>query len=84
MPITKSAKKALRQTRSRTVQNRDRKLVIRRTIKIVEKAAADKDVKAFNESLKNAYQITDKAVKQHLLHKNKAARIKSHLAKLVK
>jgi small subunit ribosomal protein S20 len=84
MPITKSAKKALRQTHSRTERNKDRKLVLRRNIKIVEKAAADKNEKVFKESLSKTFKLTDKAVKQRLLHKNKAARIKSRLSKLVK
>lgn len=84
MPITKSAKKALRQTLSRTDRNKNRKLVLRRAIRVVEKAALAKDTAALAPALSTAYKLADKAVKQQVIHKNKAAHIKSRLAKLAK
>ena len=47
----------------------------------------EKDVKAGNKeeaskSLNTAYQRVDKAMKNGLVHKNKAARVKSRLTKL--
>ena len=84
MPITKSAKKALRQTLSRTDRNKNRKLVLRRAIRVVEKAALAKDTAALTPALSTAYKLADKAVKQQVIHKNKAAHIKSRLAKLAK
>jgi len=70
MPISKSAKKALRVTRRKTALNKRRRVLLRQAIKSVSK-----------ESLPQAISLIDKAVKWHLIHKNKAARLKSALAK---
>lgn len=45
----------------------------------VDAVKKEKDVKKLPE----AFSAIDKAVKQHLVHKNKAARIKSALSKLI-
>ena len=36
------------------------------------------------KTLTDAFSVLDKAVKSHLIHKNKAARLKSRLSKLLK
>ncbi len=73
MPLTQSAKKALRQTKKRTERNKAWKTALKAAIK---KALAEKSPAA----LSVAYKTADKAVKNHIIPKNKAARIKSRLA----
>ncbi|MBN1263579.1 MAG: 30S ribosomal protein S20 [Candidatus Pacebacteria bacterium] len=75
MPITKSALKALRQSRRRTKINLNR----RQQAKAVLKTAKNK---LDSNSLVQAQKALDRMAKKHLIHKNKAARLKSKLAKL--
>lgn len=77
MPIIKSAKKKLKQDKFRTIVN----LVYRNKIKKTLKEAREKKTK---KSLKSAYSALDRGVKKKVIHKNKAARLKSRLSKLVK
>lgn len=74
MPILKNAIKKMRQDAKRTKHNKDKKS----TMKTVLKKAK---LNLSNESLSAAFSKIDKAAKTHLIHKNKAARIKSRLAK---
>lgn len=76
MPVIKSAKKKLRQDRKRAVRNKKIKNLLKSLIKNVKNKPSKK--KALE-----AIKIADKAVKKHVLHKNKAARIKSGLSKLL-
>lgn len=76
MPVIKSAKKKLRQDRHQEIQNIGIKNLLKSHIKI---AKAEKTEKA----VINAVKITDKAAKKNIIHKNKAARIKSVLSKLL-
>lgn len=73
MPITKSAKKALRQSASRRILNDARKKAMREAVKKARKTPA-------LETLAAAYQMLDKAAKNNVIHKNRAARLKSRLA----
>ncbi len=75
MPVTKSAKKALRQGRQRAATN---KLVRQRLKKVVAKTRKSKSV----EDLTEIYRTLDRAAKKGIIHKNKAARLKSRLTKL--
>ena len=77
MPVTKSAKKKLRQDKKRTLENRKVRELLKDLIKQARKKPSEK-------SIKDAIKIADKAVKKNLIHKNKAARIKSGLSKLLK
>lgn len=70
MPISKSAKKSLRVNRRKTTLNRYRKALVKDAIKNVDE-----------KSVNTAVSMIDKAAKWNLIHKNKAARLKSHLAK---
>ncbi len=70
MPISLSAKKSLRVAQTKTIQNRSRKRRIHQLLKTVSQ-----------ENITEAISIVDKAVKWGLWHKNKAARVKSRLAK---
>ncbi|MFH1832748.1 MAG: 30S ribosomal protein S20 [Candidatus Levyibacteriota bacterium] len=75
MPVTKSAKKKLRQDKERTKRNK--KLL--GTLKdLIHKAKKERT----QNSVEDAVKMADKARKKHLIHKNKVARIKSSLAKV--
>jgi len=76
MPVIKSAKKKLRADKKRTLLNK----VVKSNVKeLMKKAKALKSEKA----VKEAFKAIDKAAKKNIFHKNKAARFKSTLAKLL-
>lgn len=76
MPILSSALKALRQTK--------RKTAINRPVKSRAKSMVDTMRKAPDlANLRKAFSAVDRAVKRHIIHKNKAARVKSQLSKLL-
>ncbi len=77
MPITKSAIKALRQDKRRALVNRP----VRSKLKSTVDAAK---MKPESQSVSFAFSAIDKAVKKHIIHRNKAARLKSALSKLLK
>ena len=77
MPVIKSAKKKLRQDKKREKRNKLLKTSFKNAVKDAQKSKSAKNIL-------NAVKLTDKAVKKRLIHKNKAARIKSALSKLVK
>lgn len=75
MPVTKSAKKKLRQDLKRTQVNKKQENELRMLVKKASKTPSEK-------TIRDAVSAVDKAVKNNLLHKNKAARMKSSLSKL--
>lgn len=94
MPITKSAKKALRQSKKRRVRNIKRQNAFKDIIKDIrklvledEKAAPEGELRQRREEalklLPRAYKAIDKAVKVGIIKKNNASRKKSRLTKLV-
>jgi len=83
MPIIKSAKKALRQAKRRQDKNRKWKDAVRGAVKTVEKAVVAKKTDAAIKAIPLAYKTIDKAAKKHILTKNRAARMKSRLTKLI-
>ncbi len=76
MPLLKHAKKKMRQDKKRTLRNKRVRVVYRELLK----KARQKPTK---ENLSKAFSSVDKAAKNHLIHNNKAARLKSSLSKLV-
>ena len=72
MPISKSAKKALRVSQRKTSLNRHRKEIVKEAVK----GASEKNVN-------HAVSLLDKAAKWGIIHPNKAARLKSRLSKKV-
>lgn len=72
MPISKSAKKSLRVSLRKTSVNRHRKAVIKDALKNVNA-----------ESAAVAVSMIDKGAKWGIFHPNKAARLKSQLAKKI-
>ena len=49
-------------------------------LKEFRKAVASKKIKEAQEMMKKATSMLDKAVKKHVIHKNKASRLKSRMA----
>lgn len=80
MPIIKSAKKALRVSEKRAEANRLVKAKIKDSLKGA-RIAIEKGDKTANEKISKAYHELDIASKKNVIHKNKAARLKSRLAK---
>jgi len=74
MPNIKAAEKWARQTSKRTAQNKDKKTRLKT---IFKKAVTGQDAE-FAKSVESEF---DKAAKTGVIHKNKAARKKSRLAK---
>ncbi len=79
MPITKSAKKALRQSFRKQAQNMRRKNAFRNAIKEFRKAVLEKQFDKAKELLPKVYKSLDKAAKTNTIKKNKASRLKSRL-----
>lgn len=77
MPILKSAIKKLRQSAKKEAQNR----VVKKALKNLLDGFKKKPTPGTFSKLASAL---DKTAKKNLLHKNKAARLKSRLAKLLK
>lgn len=77
MPVLKSAKKALRVSKRRKGENER----IQKNLGAVIKAFR---VNPTLTGLVKAYSAIDRAAKNHIIHKNKASRLKGSLAKLVK
>lgn len=83
MPITRSAKKALRQSERRRRRNLIKKEAYKRLIRDVRKAVSAGKTDEAQKLLPRLYQALDKAAKTNVIKKNKAARLKSRLTKLV-
>ena len=83
MPITQSAKKAIRGSLRKKGYNDRSKRIMKETIKKIEKTAKV-DKKEAVKFLSSAFQTIDKAAKRGIIKKNNAARKKSRLSKLVK
>jgi len=83
MPITESAKKAIRGSLRKKAFNDARKKVMKEIIKKIEKVVKT-DKKEAAKLLSGAFQAIDKAAQKGVIKKNNAARKKSRLSKLVK
>jgi len=82
MPITRSAKKALRQSIRRREQNLSRKEAYKRVVKEVRRLANAGSNDDARKLLPQLYKALDKAAKTRAIAKNKARRLKSRLTKL--
>jgi len=83
MPIKKSAKKALRQSKKRRARNLGRKKKIKDLTKEIRNLISQKKIKKAKALLPQIYKILDKAAKAGTIKKNTAARKKSRITKLV-
>ena len=76
MPVTKTAKRALRSSHKKTSVN---KIIISKLEVALRKARKLKSL----DSIFKATSLADRATKKKVIHKNKSARIKSALSKLL-
>ncbi|MBP6913163.1 MAG: 30S ribosomal protein S20 [Candidatus Levybacteria bacterium] len=72
MPVIKSAIKKLRRDKKVAIENGLFRNKLETAIRVAKKSKSDKDISS-------AFSVIDKAVKKHLIHKNKGSRIKSAL-----
>ena len=76
MPIIKRAIKKLRHDRKITLKKAKMRESLRTAVKNTRKVKSEKN-------LKIAFSALDKAAKLHIIHPNKAARLKSRLSKTI-
>jgi len=84
MPIKKSAKKALRQSKRRQIRNLKRKRTAKGIAKKIKKLIAAKKIKEAEKLVPLAYKAIDKSAKTGVIKKNTASRRKSRLMNLFK
>ncbi len=77
MPVTKSAKKKLRKDKKRELDNAKSEKTFRSALKKARKSPTEKNIKI-------SVKLIDKAAKKNIIHKNKAARLKSSLSRISK
>ena len=80
MPIIKSAKKALRVSKRRKLENDLVRAKIKSAVKGAKLSISAKKEDA-NEKIQTLYKELDLAAKKNVIHKNKAARLKSRITK---
>lgn len=79
MPLTKSAKKALKVSVRRKKENNLVRAKIKNAVKGARRSVISKQDTA--KKLQDLYHEVDIAAKKHAIHKNKAARLKSRITK---
>ncbi len=84
MPITTSAKKALRGSRRKREVNLRQKKGITDTVKKFRKLVAEKDKKGAMALLSQVQQVLDKSAKRGIIKPNAASRKKSRFVKMIK
>jgi len=77
MPVTKTAKRALRSSRKKAEVNKSILKKMEIAIRLAKKTLKETDIT-------KAISLVDKAAKKKVIHKNKASRAKSTLSKLIK
>jgi small subunit ribosomal protein S20 len=82
MPITSSAKKALRSSKRKRVFNLRRKNEMQSVIKEYKKLVSAKKTDEAQKLIPKLQQVIDKAEKRGLIKKNTASRKKSRLIKI--
>lgn len=75
MPVTKTAKRALRSSKKKEAANS-------KTLADLEIAIRQAEKKKSAKAVNNAISMIDRAAKKNVLHKNKASRMKSQMTKL--
>lgn len=84
MPITDSAKKALRQNKRRHTKNVAMKRAFKTVIKEVRQLISIKNIEEAKKKLAVVYKKLDKAAKSGVIKKNTASRLKSRIARRLK
>ncbi len=83
MPIIKSAKKRVRQAKKAAIRNSKTKRSMKNSLKVFKESLVAQS-KTLSKDQSIAQSNIDKASKKHVIHKNKANRLKSRLAKQAK
>jgi ribosomal protein S20 len=78
MPYHISAKKAIKKSRLVNITNRAKRSILRSAVKKVLVSEKPEDALKSRSEL---FSLTDKSVRQHLIHWKKAARIKSRITR---
>ena len=73
MPITASAKKALRQNITRRARNQEGKKALKEVLKAFKKSPTA-------DQLAKVFQVLDKSAKRNIIKKNTASRLKGRLS----
>ncbi|OGK28699.1 hypothetical protein A3D06_01305 [Candidatus Roizmanbacteria bacterium RIFCSPHIGHO2_02_FULL_40_9] len=81
MPIIKSAQKKLKQDKFRKEKNDELRHLMRDAVHDIQKKAVKK-AKVAHDDLNKAFSRIDKAAKNKIVSKSKAARLKSRVSKL--
>lgn len=81
MPITKSAKKALKQNIRRRKRNLERKKKMKAVIKAYKEFLSENKKEEAQKALSQVYKTLDKLAKVKFLKKGKVNRLKSKLTK---
>jgi len=76
MPVTKTAKRALRGSKRKATANTVFRSRFEIAVRSAQKSKKEKDIR-------EAMSLSDRAAKKNLIHKNRASRIKSSLSKLL-
>lgn len=84
MPITKSAEKALRQSKRRAAKNLKDKESYKSVFKEFKKLAAGGKKDEAQKMLPKVFKKVDKAAKNQVINKNKASRLKSSASRMLK
>ena len=83
MPITTSAKKALRGSARKRNFNLNKKEALNKAVKKVKKLISEKKMKEARDFMPEVQKILDKSVKTGLLKKNTASRKKSRISAMI-
>jgi len=75
MPVTKTAKRALRSSKKKESINKTILSKLEIALKLARKTKSKKNIE-------NAVSLTDKAAKRKVIHANKAGNIKSSLSRI--
>lgn len=75
MPVTKTAKRALRVSKRKADVNNKIRSGLEIALRLAEKSKKKADIE-------KASSLADRAAKKNIIHKNKAARLKSSLSKV--
>ncbi len=84
MPITQSAKKALRNSKRKRGFNAVKKELVGKTVKKIKKLISEKKIKEAQALMPEVQRILDKSVKTGLIKANTASRKKSRISAMIK
>ena len=84
LPRTPTAKKRMKQSLKNQAVNRSLKSQVRTAVRTFKENLADnKDLKQAQDQLNAIFSLMDKGQKKNIFKKNKAARVKSTVSKLI-